>query len=1288
MTQRMRGLLIGKTNKPDEYNQPNENELTSEQDVRTSRENAYVGHPHNLNAALWSQLGSTVMVRQDPRLHRSTNESDTPDHMTLAERDCILRNLMQYLTNNGSNNSATTVSSANSRQCTMSQDPQNNSPAPVSTSVAPCQPEANNQSKRFGNDILQRLHAVVNEAYEHAKNDENLTAILNSLLAYKPSERDATQVPTDQYPHPDQPGSITRPRSEFDCRPFLGPKTPPSPNSRLRDESTGRSVQRPQDPRKPAESTTQGRRGGTCTCCQDQHSSRSNQVTQQVDVYDTVAKSKKVDPRCCRSPGRSRSITERRELRESSRDSGRMVCQEKRIQWTGNGCHSDLSPNRTERVKRAEMMLPASDRNDRTKEVCVCAVCLTNNHVYSPNDNRSYTEVRNLHSKKSGSHDHWSISPVYESPSTHHHHYHRSTSGRTLKETVCLPESHIARTFLEMPHRNEHAVANVKQHSRAAFDRTSRPRSPCVIDNESYRNRRMRDSVRSSRNHCETHYTRNPSNGGESREFHIDDVFRSKRFSPFTDCERKPSRSCKLPLGICHHTESSDLAVRFHASCSTSHDRRRSPDIRTSRQGVAKRSQVRTSRTGRSNHYCGPPSPYTVMRSYRAISVTSDSPNSPTPPTHEQQMLSRYSNLGRLQIKQAHAARSQSPLSPLHTQTGRNPRECVSVSNSSQVWIDLDHTNKLPSVVTTCAVQQPMMVTDDDNVDYQARTGTNNHEIIDSTKQQESDKSIIRGTETQNSETVDYGGPTISGTANQPGDGYPTVQSERRSVSASSSRSSCSSSSQTSSSGTSESGDSSSSSGSSSAGSGTESDHSGPTPIVSQPVSTFAMGPMGESVELNSTQPNSSDLSAHINVLESTATERDELIATSPTEPSIQIAVETTWDDGQGAEIETDYAQSEVIHLNLEVETNDANLLVDSSERIPTTVSETEHAAVHRTPAAEEPRIVENHQDFITTGEHILSPSSMAENVKVTEPNRDVKHKRSDHRRKSARVSDETGHERTISRVYKTTDPSLKALTETHCSAEEEGEVFSDGTSDVDENQSLIKSCIKHTYDQNENERVTVSATEMRCRTTKRPRSSNPDEVVHLRETNDDVKRHKTCRTMRSQTNDMDKFKAPTVPKSIRYERFKGDRDLGKDHSRSRFHSIPIEDKLSTMRDIISSRSNSYERNDEPTMNGHTRTYWNRSRYHPDPRPLHLRGRYSKPVFLQTTRPRGHRCSGHFESTGPQRYPVKSRVFYRTQGSYLSRNGNRFVLTSSSFDRATTQRRDFDLRDYKLNRMR
>ncbi|TPP63845.1 hypothetical protein FGIG_04028 [Fasciola gigantica] len=75
----MRELLIGKTNKPDEYNQPNKNELTSEQDIRTSRENAYVGHPHNLNAALWSQLGSTVMVRQDPRLHRSTNESDTPD---------------------------------------------------------------------------------------------------------------------------------------------------------------------------------------------------------------------------------------------------------------------------------------------------------------------------------------------------------------------------------------------------------------------------------------------------------------------------------------------------------------------------------------------------------------------------------------------------------------------------------------------------------------------------------------------------------------------------------------------------------------------------------------------------------------------------------------------------------------------------------------------------------------------------------------------------------------------------------------------------------------------------------------------------------------------------------------------------------------------------------------------------------------------------------------------------------------------------------------------------------
>lgn len=1148
-------------------------------------------------------------------------------------------------------------------------------------SSALCPSEGSNQSKRVGSDILQRLHAVVNEAYEHAKNDENLSAILNSLLAYKPSERDTTQTSTGKYPHAEPHPAVARPRNEFDCRPFLGPKTPPSPNSKFRDELAGQLItQRPQDPRRPVESETHLRRGDGCTCCQEQHSGRATRITQRTEVYEDLTKSGGLDPRCYRSPGRKRSIVERRELHESSRDSASLVCEDKRAHWTDNGGHSDLSPNRTERLKRTDGTQFNSSRKDRVKDVCVCASCLANDRLHLP------TDVRSLHPKQSESHGHWSVSPTYASPPAHRQqkeHYQRSTSGRLLKETTYLSDSHVTRTFLEMPHRSEHSVARMKQHSRAVFDRTSRPRSPCIIDNESYRNRRNHEPVRPSRHHCETHILRNSSNGEESRDFHTDNLFRSKRFSPFLDCDRKSSRACKSHLGICHHTESPDLAVRFNASCSKAHGRRRSPDVRTSRQGVVKRSHVRTSRAARSNHYCGPPSPYTVVRSYRVNSMTADSPKSPTPPTHEQQILSRYSSLGRLQMKQGHCASSQSPLSPACTQAVHNPRECLPVASSSQGWVDLTHTTKLPSVVSTCAVQQSMRNTDENMADYQARGGTDNHDIIDTSVQQEPSRSSIRGSEAQkNSDTVDYGDPVLPVSTNQSGDEYSAIQSERRSVSASSSRSSCSSSSQTSSSGTSESGDTSSSSGSSSAGSGTESDHSGPIGSALQSVPAFTGLPVAESMELKQSQSACTELNTHTSVSESNEVEREEVIPTSPTEPSIQIAVETTWDDAQGAEIETDYAQSDVIHLNVEIETSDTNLLADTSEPISITAKETERVTVHGSPGTDVPTHVNNPLNFITADDHIQSPRPLVEN---TESNRDVRHKRSDHRRKSSRLSDENGREKGVSRLFKANESTLKTATETHCSAEEEGEVFSDGTSDVDENQSIIRPYTKHAYDVNESDRVTGSTNEIRCLANKRPRSPNSDDMVRSSETKHDLKRHKTCRITRSQTNDMDKFKAPPVPKSIRYERFESGRDLGKDHSRNRFHSVSMEDKL---RDMISRRSGSYDRNNGITINSNTRSCWNRNRYHSDLRPLHLRGRYSKHVYLQTSRPRGHRCNTNFESAGSQRYSLKSRVFYRTTSSYLTRNGGRFVLTSSGFDRGTTQRREFDLRDYKLNRLR
>ncbi|VDP73710.1 unnamed protein product [Echinostoma caproni] len=1093
MTQRSRAVLLNKTSKTDDFVQSNERDLlTEESSLRISRENPHSGHSHPVNSTMWSQMGSTILVRQDPRLHRSSiNGTENPDQMTQSERDCILRNLMQYLTNSGTNNSVSTVSTS-ARTSVMSSGLEHGASMPVSSIAPHSQSDGGNVAKRPGSEILQRLHAVVNEAYEHAQNDENLTAILNSLLAYKSADKDTLHIPTNKYVHPTSRGETLRNQSEFDCRPFLGPKTPPSPSAKLRDDASGRSIQRLPDTRKPVNSTALVSQE-TCSCCRDQRT-RRNRITQGVDVYE-ASKSDRTDPRCCQSPVGQIELKTHRESHESARDSETISCSEKRMHWSDN-CPSDLSPTKLDRSRRSvEMLMSKSDRKDRSRDICTCAVCIPNARIFSDPNDQCISDIRETQSHKARLNEQWPVSPDYDLSTTRHH---RSLSESTMNETIYVPESRTNRTFLELSYRKETRMGHLKRHSRMFNSHSrhmeshrSRSRSPCIMD--PHRNRRLRENVRSTHAHCETRGARKLLKSEMQHRSHESDAFHSKHFSPYTDIDRNMTRSRKLQSAFCRHLDPSDVPIRFHAACSTTSYRRRSPDVRTSRQGL-KRCNVRPHRTTRSNHYCGPPSPYTVVRSYRASSVNSNSPKCPSPPHHEPVTLSRYSNLERLQTKSS-VHSNQISHSPTITQSvDQNARDSISLTDPN-VWLGFGHSAKLPSVVSTCTVQQNLVSKDVGATKKKARKGSRGVETLNSIPFQDSNQNCAEDQTQKTVDSTDYTVQIVSDGSSHPND-FATVPTERRSVSASSSRSSCcSTSSQTSTSESTESEESSSSSASSSGGSATESNPSRAASITDRSVPIFPGVTTSDPMEprpSDSDQPEPSISHS----LEPSIVEHEEVILSSPAEPSIQIAVETTWEDGQGPEMETDYIQSDVNDHSPEVKTNSVKLI----EAAPVIFSDTDHVLLQESPTREDSSVAEIHSSVLESQTHRLV--TINQQVQQSSPGTEIP---------------------------RMTDPPPKTITETHGSAEEEGEVFSDGTSDVDENQPLLKSCTKVSYDLNENEHTVTEAPHR----AKRPRSPKSEELMHLREVKNELKRQKACKPRRSPVMSVDKFKAPAAPKPV-----------------------------------------------------------------------------------------------------------------------------------------------------------
>ncbi|GAA53009.1 hypothetical protein CLF_109310 [Clonorchis sinensis] len=133
-----------------------------------------------------------------------------------SERDALLHNIAKLLSKDAAKSrpSSTVLSEVSGKKH-------------VRETRTPCSPHPTRFPtglKRNSVDILARLHSVVTEAYEQAKYDEELTTVLGSLLGYGSHIHTVGRQTELEF------GG--RKRREFDCRPFQGPKTPPSPNSK------------------------------------------------------------------------------------------------------------------------------------------------------------------------------------------------------------------------------------------------------------------------------------------------------------------------------------------------------------------------------------------------------------------------------------------------------------------------------------------------------------------------------------------------------------------------------------------------------------------------------------------------------------------------------------------------------------------------------------------------------------------------------------------------------------------------------------------------------------------------------------------------------------------------------------------------------------------------------------------------------------------------------------------------------------------------------------------------
>ncbi|KAA3678344.1 uncharacterized protein DEA37_0006521 [Paragonimus westermani] len=1189
--------------------------------------------------SLYSECASLVHGK---KLHDVSSDSVCDHHTTkiTSERDLLLKNISRLL----STNSDPTQDQA--RRLFAFENPVHLPSKPPDS-----RSEARTSLKQSSVDILVRLQKIVTEAYEQAKHDEEFTVILNSLMSTKPEEDDTALRQLD-----------SRRRNSFDCRPFQGPKTPPSPNSRQRDYEFGRKRS---------------------------HKLCERTILEQVDAEENFpSTNKRTDPHRNRPPyavsasniqeESPRMIFHVNESNGIDLSRGRPIAHHYSDVAHGHGSREvhNICPHRGNAnfhssKSRLRMEDDASyvgqvggtmkSRGEKARNLgCACGLL----HKLEVDMNRAQhtnERISNIHH-------------LYSS--------RRDTPSRTTDSSVPQRHPNISRVTDVLERGGRHKQARWMQTEGRRFSEKQQ------LEAEAY--------LRSCRP------SRSPS---------------SSYVSPLMDtCKRKINTDHRYHRGLNHtnkkrghyrHSDDTELRELYNrrdrltevsSSIWSVSARRRPPNLRVPSESLNHKSTYQRpysqrngpKQNGHQNIYSGPPSPYAVACSYNADTVVNETPDSPpdvrtqtrlfqAPTTETSVHADSSTNMVDAQDQWILAGLD---LSTYNTDELRRLRNWITFSqNAGQV---LATSNNLKNRGETDQTADTFTGTDvsviKDSLQTQ-QTQQQQHDQPKTVKMQEPQLPVAAHSHLDNSQPVETGRSEFA------------VESRRRSVSSSSS---CSSASTSSSSNTSTTGDSSGSANSSSTNessyvSSTVSDRSRPRsatlgliePELKQPtypytpeikgdgkcrpqvapelVSCSAVRKEGESLLINSEQRKFvSDQIANDLPARESSLHFDHL----RTSPVIQVSLMA---NGRSPSTISENRTGGVTELTDDQEKNEAQEPVVEEEGIANIPFNPKSKSVHNyQPVQSVCTSVDLNQNTLDSSiclnrEKILKSHSTLQDLIVSK-RRDAERK---HEEKSfeqvAQIEESDSKHFDID----TSDAHLRTAGENkeEEEEEEEGEVVSDCTSDVDDFQS-IKTVNKHPA----SDGLTTSVPPglearshgyIRSAAHKVIKKSSPREAVSF--------------TVSSPTRprESSEFKRPSTPKHHRKQPFDSQRTCRS----TRFtykHSTGKErsNRLWTSR---VSYTESHSR-----IPGRARRVWKGSRMQRDPIGLdsHRMYHFPKPV----PRRRGRRSATDRDSVSLYRHSPKFGFHYKEH--LTTRTNTRPYSQVKGYG----ERRVFDLRECKLNR--
>ncbi|CAL8099612.1 unnamed protein product [Calicophoron daubneyi] len=1146
---------------------------------------------------------------------RSEDRSST-EGADATEREAVLRDIVRLLnTNTDLYRPLHSASTANRSEKPKMSEPRH------TKNVAP---------KKISSDTLERLHRLLNEAYEQAENEEQLTKLLESLLPTSKNKDSTGDNPHKSGVH-----------NEFDCRPFQGPKTPPTPNSRHRNSTIHQGLQK----FTAVSSSNYHKEHVTVSSFSEYDISHAHKR----HLLDTPAEpslqhvpTSPHEPLKLREPSmRIESPTmAQNDHRNVLKTSGRIYCDEhpedprlrprehseKRIISNKRTPDSFKSSHRTFNLTSdSEESGLISDPHYASKRTCDHTVYQYSSRRYNPEfcceTERTYEQHENLIDRSE------EIEHFYEK-------FPDSAVRRNFDRPRMLDAQHRVhrRLYDQELHCHHQAVRSCPHSSATSFDNRPRRRTsrePALAPHSAYDGSfEKHEKLLTCQRTCNYSAPHSPSRKIYSKNGSLTGLHGQTK---------RPAVQCPSNNGY--------TGKYRYFNRGSFHPRNLPP------------------RSVRPNHYFGPPSPYAVACSYKFSNFMSDSPESPIPTRKNDSLIQTIMNSERNQVIQTCPNIESAELSHRDYQNESSTNEANNLADL-QKWAS-NRRNHLRSVVGGLPGPQ------------EENFSSLKNEILRTPSKSEDRMQLME----KISEPVEVERRTENGEEMQ--------RKHSRSRTQSSSHSSSVSSTNSSSSETSDSGDTSSSCGSS-CGSCSEtpqskehSDVNDPEAVVRRSISDdFIPPPVSPTCTSDPSDPglhaHQASQNTHPQGTPTAPTEEVKMrLRTSQltpfTEPLIKSSTveEVKNDKGPGSKSSSPVSSKSYIQPNptkpLEIKKDDKSLQ-----------GETISATCFRSDSLVKPKsniTVRNSLGPTEFREKADEPSTTihASTQQTSEVKKNGGRKGDRKQRKEKPVAND---QKGVDLAQITPNKPL-SKSDAHASGEEEGEISSDCTSEVEELQLT-----KHG---NREERLTG---ENYGSPVPGPRPAK----IRINEyavPGSDFSRvvHKSSHDSPSERHSDPGFRFPLGTRPPKRRRLGDDVHIDIHHRKERTRILGNTRKFAQNRALYAQEREAAEREADRSHLSDSKTKWDSFRSLGESRKFRLRGRYSASNYASSFRGRTNRYGSDFGHYN-HRFGLRTRSSFRNYPMSSFRTAERFRSSAISYRKNTDHRRIFDIRDEKLNRLR